>query len=246
MNFERIIPIRFDEIDSTNAEAMRILKRTKPPEGTCIVAGFQKEGRGQRANIWASRPGENLLVSFILYPRPQLTQQPFLLSKSMALAVCNTISHFTKGNVQIKWPNDILIDGKKAAGILLENQWTGANWQSTIAGIGINVNQTEFALEKATSMAKVNGNMLLIDIVLKELQTRISYEYNRLCNGMETSINEDYHQQLFGKNDYNHYQTAQGQQKMKVIRVIEDGRMELIHENGGIHRYDLNEVHFLY
>jgi BirA family biotin operon repressor/biotin-[acetyl-CoA-carboxylase] ligase len=246
MNFERINPIRFDEIDSTNAEAMRMLKRVKPPEGTCIVAGFQKEGRGQRANIWASRPGENLMVSFILYPRPHMAQQPFLLSKSMALAVCKTIASFTKGSVMIKWPNDILIDGKKVAGILLENQWSGANWQSTIAGIGININQTEFALEKATSLAIVNGNTLLIDIVLKELQTRITYEYDRLCNGMETSINEDYHQQLFGKDDYHHYQTAHGQQKMKVLGVKEDGRLELIHENGGIHRYDLNEVHFKY
>jgi BirA family biotin operon repressor/biotin-[acetyl-CoA-carboxylase] ligase len=182
MNYERLIPIYLDEIDSTNAEAMRLIKQGKPAEGTCIVAGFQHNGRGQRSNTWTSRPGENLLASFILYPRPAMAQQPFLLSKCIALAVLKTIKSFSSSNVSIKWPNDIMIDGKKAAGILLENQWAGSNWQTAIAGIGINVNQTEFALEKATSLAFHTTQALTVELVLTELQKRLSYEYKRLCN----------------------------------------------------------------
>jgi BirA family biotin operon repressor/biotin-[acetyl-CoA-carboxylase] ligase len=246
MNFERIKPIRFAEIDSTNAEAMRMLKHTKPPEGTCILAGFQTDGRGQRSNFWVSRPDENLLVSFILYPRSFMAQQPFLLSMALALAVRNTIAPYTTGNVEIKWPNDILINGKKVAGILLENQWAGTNWQSAVAGIGINVNQPEFTIDKATSLWKQNHHFIEIEALLTELQTCLSREYNRLCNAQNSMINEDYHQKLFGRSDYNLYQTEQGMQKMKVLRVIEDGRMELVSENGSIRTYSLNEIQLVY
>ena len=246
MNFEHITPIRLDEVDSTNAEAMRLLKRGKPAEGSCIVAAFQTEGRGQRSNSWESTPAANLLSSFILYPRPFMAERPFLLSKTIALAVHKTLAAFSTGHVQIKWPNDILLDGKKAAGILIENQWAGSNWQAAIAGIGINVNQTEFALEKATSLARQNGKIVLVDGVLKELQLQLSIEYARLCNEQEASINEDYHLQLFGKEDYHLYQTLSGQLKAKVVRVADHGRLELISEKSELHSFDLNEVRLIY
>jgi BirA family biotin operon repressor/biotin-[acetyl-CoA-carboxylase] ligase len=246
MNFEHILPIYLDEIDSTNAEAMRILKQGKPAEGSCVIAGFQREGRGQRSNVWASRPGENLLVSFILYPRPFLAQRPFILSKTIALAVHNTIAAFSSGDVQIKWPNDILINGKKAAGILLENQWAGSNWQAAIAGIGINVNQTKFAIEKATSLSTHSSNNLQVNSVLKELQMQLSHHYARLCNGQEEYITEDYHQHLFGKDHYYTYQTTNNQLKAKVVCVSDDGRLEILTEKGDIHRYDLGQVRLIY
>lgn len=246
MNFERIIPIVLEETDSTNAEAMRMLKGSKPPEGTCIVARFQSEGRGQRSNAWISQPGDNLLASFILYPRSFMGKRPFLLSKTIALAARNTIAHFASANVQIKWPNDILIDGKKAAGILLENQWIGTNWQAAIAGIGINVNQTEFAIDKATSLAKCSKSAVSVDNVLAELQCRLSFEYGRLCNGLDTCIDKDYHLNLFGKEDYYLYQTAQGQLKAKVLQVVEDGRLELLSDLGDARLYDLSEVQLIY
>jgi BirA family biotin operon repressor/biotin-[acetyl-CoA-carboxylase] ligase len=246
MDFERITPIRFDEIDSTNAEAMRMLKRSQPIEGTCVVTDYQSEGRGQRSNVWCSNPRENLLASFILYPPSRLAQQPFLLSKAVALAVRNTVASFTTGNVQIKWPNDILIDGKKTAGILLENQWAGSNWQSSIAGIGINVNQKEFALARATSLAICADKSTSVDDVLIELQRRLSQEYARLCNGSDKNIDDNYHQHLFGTDEYYLYQTAQGNIKAKVVRVREDGRLELATEKGDIRSYDLSEIQLVY
>ena len=246
MNFERFIPIYLDEIDSTNAEAMRMLKQGKPAEGTCIVAGFQREGRGQRSNVWDSRPRENLLTSFILYPRSFLAQRPFILSKTIALAVHNTITTFSSGKVQIKWPNDILLDGKKVAGVLLENQWAGSNWQAAIAGIGINVNQTKFAIEKATSLANHSRSNLQVDSVLKELQKQLSHQYARLCKGQEASITDDYHQYLFGKDYYYTYQTTNEQMKAKIISVAVDGRLEILSEKGDINHYDLSEVRLIY
>jgi BirA family biotin operon repressor/biotin-[acetyl-CoA-carboxylase] ligase len=175
-----------------------------------------------------------------------MAERPFLLSKTLALAVHKTLAAFTTGHVQIKWPNDILVDSKKSAGILIENQWAGSNWQAAIAGIGINVNQTEFAVEKATSLARQNGKIVLVDEVLKELQLQLSIEYARLCSQQEASIKEDYHHQLFGKEDYHLYQTLSGQLKAKVVGVADDGRLELISEKSELHSYDLNEVRLIY
>ena len=142
---------------STNAEAMRMLKTTKPKEGTCIVAKFQHTGKGQRTNQWYSNAGENVLCSFILYPPAHAANQPFMLSKAVALAAHTTIQHFTKQAVEIKWPNDIFVAEKKIAGILIENQWIGSNWNAAVAGIGINVNQREFGTSHATSLALENN-----------------------------------------------------------------------------------------
>ena len=223
-----------------------MLKRSQPMEGTCVVTDYQSEGRGQRSNVWCSNPRENLLASFILYPPSRLAQQPFLLSKAVALAVRNTVASFTTGNVQIKWPNDILIDGKKTAGILLENQWAGNNWQSSIAGIGINVNQKEFALEKATSLAISGNQSASVDTVLIELQRRLFQEYALLCNGSDRNIDDNYHQHLFGTEEYYLYQSSDGNLKAKIVRVGEDGRLEIVTENGEMRLYDLSEIQLVY
>lgn len=246
MNFESIPPVWLDETDSTNAEAMRMLKRGKPKEGSCIAARYQSEGRGQRSNVWSSRPGENLLVSFILYPPVSAGRHPFLLSKCVALAVHGTLQHFTAGNVQIKWPNDILINRKKAAGILIENQWLGSHWHAAVVGIGINVNQQEFKPEHATSLALNRSAVITPETVLTELQTRLSSMYNSLCKGEDEYISVEYHRVLFGSDRNQSYITAEGQIEARVVRVFDDGRIELLTDQGFNQTFDLSELRLIY
>jgi BirA family biotin operon repressor/biotin-[acetyl-CoA-carboxylase] ligase len=246
MNFERIPPIWLDETDSTNAEALRMLKQGNPPEGSCIVARFQREGRGQRSNNWNSRPGENLLVSFILYPPIELAKHPFLLSKSVAIAVQETLQSYTNRDVRIKWPNDMLIDGKKAAGILIENLWQGAKWHAAVVGIGINVNQKTFAIDHATSLNTSYEEVIPIESVLSALQVRLSSDYNILCNGSIKQISERYDRGLFGKTDYYSYACGAEQIRAKVAAVYADGRIELLTDSGLSKTFDLHEVRFIY
>ena len=246
MNFERNLPLWLDETDSTNAEAMRMLKRSKPAEGTCIAARFQTEGRGQRSNAWSSRPGENLLVSFILYPPSEISGSPFLLSKTAALAVKETLQHFTTDEVHIKWPNDILIGRKKAAGILIENQWIGTQWHAAVVGIGLNVNQTTFTVEHATSLRASGADVLALEIVLTDLQTRLSHHYDRLCKGESQVISALYHERLFGRENSNSYETLEGQIEAKVLRVLDDGRIEMLTNHGDTRQYDLSEIRLIY
>ena len=246
MNFELLQPIWFDEIDSTNSEAMRLLKEGKPLEGTCICARFQTSGKGSRSNSWQSRPGENLLASFIVYPPANCAQQPFALSKAVALAAHYTIASFTSMPVEIKWPNDLLIGGKKAAGILIENQWIGGNWHAAILGIGINVNQQPLDVEHATSMALCSNNSIDVETVLHQLQVNLSLQYKRLCLQNVSSLSLDYHSRLFGREACYPYETEQGILQAKVVQVRADGRIELQTSEGKIHLFDLSEARLIY
>jgi BirA family biotin operon repressor/biotin-[acetyl-CoA-carboxylase] ligase len=246
MNFERIIPIWLDETDSTNSEAMRLLKAGNPLEGTCICAHYQREGKGQRTNRWLSSRGMNLLTSFILYPPANADQQPFLLSKTIALAVQQTVMSFTSRQAEIKWPNDILLDGKKVAGILIENQWSGSTWHAAVVGIGINVNQREFDAIQATSLSEDSSGSIDLTRVLGELQKNLSSSYERLHKRDFSGISKDYHTHLFGKTEYHNYRDAQLQFRAKVTQVLSDGRIELITDQEKSRAYDLSEVKLLY
>jgi BirA family biotin operon repressor/biotin-[acetyl-CoA-carboxylase] ligase len=246
MNFELLPPIILDSVDSTNAAAMRLLKDGRPIEGTCIRANYQTAGRGQRNNHWQSDTHENLLVSFILYPSPHLSSMPFSLSKTIALAVHQTLCAFASVDVKIKWPNDLLIGGKKAAGILIENQWSGSSWSAAIAGIGINVNQRIFEVNHATSISAESAKNTPIEEVLSELQRQLSHFYERLCNGDYAAINQAYHQHLFGRNDTYTYEIREGKIQAKVVRVLDDGQVELITEKGATNSYQLSEIRLMY
>ncbi|MFI5220658.1 MAG: biotin--[acetyl-CoA-carboxylase] ligase, partial [Bacteroidia bacterium] len=116
--------IRLETVDSTNNYAAALISKSKPAEGTAIMADFQDYGRGQRETIWESENGKNLLVSFILYPQID-TADYFLLNECFSLAVREVIEDITGLDVKIKWPNDILVNNKKIAGILIENSIRG-------------------------------------------------------------------------------------------------------------------------
>lgn len=106
-------------------------------EGTVIIADEQTEGRGRLGRTWIAPPASNLLISIILYPKlAQLSQ----LNMVAALSVSQAVEKVTELSSSIKWPNDILIRGKKVSGILIENILEGREVKASIVGIGINVN----------------------------------------------------------------------------------------------------------
>lgn len=238
--------IWLDETDSTNKEALRMLKAGRPTEGTCICAYFQTEGKGQRSNQWLSLPSENLLVSFILYPPMHAASEPFTLSKAAALAVRETIAELTNHSVEIKWPNDILIDGKKIAGILIENQWLGSTWHAAVVGIGININQREFDVEHATSLSLITDLVTDPEIVLKNLKAKLSAHYTRFCGKEYAALALEYNEQLFGRKTMHTYITAQGLMLAQVIQVLHDGRLELRTSENVLQTFDLSEVRLVY
>lgn len=127
----------FESIGSTNDYAKE-LAQGDVPHGTLIVADEQTAGRGRGAKRWHTRRGSGLACSLILRPQPPMIDNVGVVGCMAALAVVEGM--MTEGlEPEIKWPNDVLIGGLKAAGVLVEAAWTGANLASLVVGIGVNV-----------------------------------------------------------------------------------------------------------
>lgn len=131
----------FPELPSTNTW----LKETQQQfeTGTVVFTDHQTHGRGQRSKTWVSDPNSNLTFSALL--RPGNPRHIHSLTLVAALAICETIAPLIDMPPSIKWPNDILVDGKKVSGILVETSFIGPSVDRLILGVGINVNQTEFS-----------------------------------------------------------------------------------------------------
>lgn len=128
----------FQETDSTNLQA-KILAGQGAAEGTVVVADTQSHGRGRRGRTWLSPPGRNIYTSLILRP-PMAPFQAPQITLMTAVAVTQSLNRTTGLDAKIKWPNDILIQGKKVAGILTEISTEMDVVDFVVVGLGINVN----------------------------------------------------------------------------------------------------------
>src|ERR1700749_523966 len=172
--------IHLKSVDSTNSYASELLRQVKLSEGSVIYTFEQEKGRGQRGNSWESEPNKNVALSLVLYPGFLNADQQFLLIKITSLAVADLMAEMleTLGKPQqinIKWPNDIYVNTRKIAGILIENTLRESTIHSSVVGIGININQLVF-----TSAANA---VSLAQIIDKEFELMPLIE--RLCEFME-------------------------------------------------------------
>lgn len=170
-----------EEIDSTNLEAARLVDSL--PHGTVIAADTQTAGRGRRGRKWVSRKGENLYFSLLLKPefRADLAS---MLTLVMALAVAEGIEQIYDCKSQIKWPNDIVVNGRKVCGILTEMQLEATAIKYVIVGVGINVNQMTFeeeGLSHASSLQKETGLCKDRKELLKVVTERFMSWYGEFC-----------------------------------------------------------------
>ena len=149
-------------MDSTNNYAMRLIEEGLAGHGDVIITAQQTAGKGQRGKRWESAPGESLLMSLVVAPDIDLGLQPLFLA-AVATAIARLTQSFVPEKaVYIKWPNDILIGDKKAAGVLIENVVRGTAWQWAVVGIGLNMGQRHLdaSLPYATSLRIAGGSVL--------------------------------------------------------------------------------------
>ena len=137
--------VRFEETDSTNIQADRLAKEGAP-HGTLVVAEMQTAGRGRRGRSWQQEPGTMIAMSLIL--RPEIApDEASMLTLVAAHSIAVTIEIMTEVSAFIKWPNDIVINGKKTVGILTEMCLEQGRIGHIIVGIGINVGTKAFPEE---------------------------------------------------------------------------------------------------
>ena len=128
--------IRYQEIDSTNNEAWRLLDRGQASSNTAIIAKRQTKGKGQRGNVWHSDLG-GLFMSVILQPDDLAATDAHQITLCTAWGIAKTLNQ-TGANVKLKWLNDLLIDRRKLGGILTETRIESGQIRYAVVGIGIN------------------------------------------------------------------------------------------------------------
>lgn len=231
--------IELDEVDSTNSYASRLLFDEQVIEGTAIMAQFQNAGKGQRTAVWESEKGKNLTVSYILYPRFLTPENHFELNQILSLAVKECLQTLTESEIKIKWPNDIMADDKKIAGILAENNIGGNQIKTTIAGFGININQTVFNRydPAATSLKLIENKNFDPKLCFRELNKFMNKWYALLQSKQTGKINSAYKACLFRLNEPHTYETM-GLKFSGIIRGVDAGGKLIISHT------DDREIHF--
>lgn len=171
----------FEEINSTNTFA-KTLDKKFANHGTLIIAEKQTKGRGRFERKWESEEGKNLLFSIILQPGQEI-QNIGILPLCTGSAIAEVIEKSFSLKTECKWPNDILINGKKVCGILIESTYIENKIEKLIIGIGINVNQEIFPDEiadTATSLKKETGLNINRTGLLAEVINNLDIMYQKL------------------------------------------------------------------
>jgi BirA family transcriptional regulator, biotin operon repressor / biotin---[acetyl-CoA-carboxylase] ligase len=240
--------IKLSAIPSTNTFLKELSATENLPEFTIVVAENQQEGKGQRGSNWASEGGKNLTFSVLVKNFTTKHDSIFVLNILVANALLNTLNKFQIPNVSIKWPNDILSGKKKVAGILIENSFKSANEITSIIGIGLNVNQTNFEnLPLASSLAIVTNTLFDKDQLLTEIVTEIKLLLEKLTTSNTDFLWKTYHQNLFMKDKVASFQVGNEKPFSAVIQgVSTEGKLLLLQEDDLVHEYDIKEIKLLY
>jgi BirA family biotin operon repressor/biotin-[acetyl-CoA-carboxylase] ligase len=217
-----------------------------PAEGTIIRADHQTAGRGQPGNKWESEQGKNLLISIILYPSMVRPEDQFIISMTLSLGILD----FLEPKIQkcsIKWPNDIYAGNDKIAGILIENSLSGPRISFSVAGIGLNVNQTDFVsgAPNPVSMKLITGADHDRDACLSELAAALDKRYDQLKDGEYRQIKNDYIANLYRYGQWANYKDQSGTFPARIISVLDDGKLVLENRDRTKRGYYFKEIEFI-
>lgn len=234
---------RFERCASTSDEAANWArdKYDPAPHGGVILADSQTGGRGRLGRQWHSPPGQNLYFSCVLRPELPIHKVP-PITLCAGLAVCEIVNSLGVA-ASIKWPNDVLVGGRKLAGVLTEMSTQAQKLEAVIVGVGINVNSIEFPPElSATSLRLESGaehdRALLLGNVLRSMDHWVERYCSEGVAGLAQAFAE--HSMLRGKEV-----RARVSGVLIVGRVAslgEDGSLEIIDAAGTVHRVIAGEV----
>ena len=203
--------IYYKQLESTNVKIQE-LAAEGALHGTVVVAEEQTAGKGRRGRSWESPAGENIYMSILLRPILEPEKAP-MLTLVMAYSVIKALQMCGYQGVQIKWPNDLVLSGKKVCGILTEMSLLGNQIDYVVVGVGVNVNTSQFSQElsdKATSLYLEQGQKAAKQELIEFIVSQFYDEYERFLKEKDLS---------FMQEAYNRLLINRG----KEVRVLEPG-----------------------
>ncbi|MDZ4204851.1 MAG: biotin--[acetyl-CoA-carboxylase] ligase [Bacteroidales bacterium] len=245
---ETFTRISLSEVSSTNDYALKLIRSGQPVPDTIINTVEQSAGRGLDKSQWESQPGMNLTISILIQPGKLNPSKQFLLNQITSLAVRDLLnSKIQHQKVSVKWPNDVYIDDKKAAGILINNIISDDRILWSVIGIGVNINQEKFLSDSLNpiSLKMLTGKEYDLSVCLEELENSFSKWYHHLKSLQEKIIHNHYIHSLYR---YGHYASYLYQGKNIIARITglgDYGCLELEKNDGVKISCDLKELVFL-
>lgn len=230
---------QFESSTSTQDEVEKYLFQTD--FGAALYTFNQIQGRGQYGNQWLLKKDENLAYSLMIH-EGQIATSLSLINFHTALIVRDFLANLTQGEVFVKWPNDLIIHGKKVCGILIERKKYNNEYYLTI-GIGINVLQTEFeALSKAGSIYTQTSKKFDLKQFTLDFHRFFSYHITLSHDSLMLTYNEH----LFNRNRVALFMVNQKRQNGIIKNVDEEGFLWIELEEDGLSRFFHKEVEMLY
>jgi BirA family biotin operon repressor/biotin-[acetyl-CoA-carboxylase] ligase len=164
-----------------------------------------------------------------------------------ALVIAETLEQFGLQKIEIKWPNDIHADNQKIAGILIENELNGNMINSSILGIGLNVNQIQFDAQlKATSMKLETGQFFVVQFVIQAIASKLMHKLNELQseNNIYPTIKKDYLNKLKGyqKQAMIFNNLSKKSYRIKVLDVSKTGQLLASNEQNQLESFDIKDI----
>ena len=235
--------IKLDRTSSTNDYAVKLLSKKEVLDGTIIWALEQTKGKGEGDSKWESETGLNLTVTIIFQPAFLLPRNQFYLLQIVALGVYDYLKTYIN-DVFIKWPNDLYVGGNKIAGILIENSIIGEEINYSIAGIGININQTKFSssLENPTSLKILTNNHYELEESLGLLNQHIGNNYQLLKERKYKEINSRYQSVLYKLGKLSTFLVQEERIRGIITGVANTGELLLELESGEMRSFGFKEL----
>ncbi len=239
--------LSYPQLDSTNAEAMRLISGGKAEEFMVIQAEGQTAGRGAGRNRWESEPGKNLTFSVILTPRFLPPAKQFVLTQLISLALWNVAARrLDRKSLFVKWPNDLWYKDKKLAGVLVQNRIKGNLLDFSVLGVGLNVNQKSFVSDapNPASLIHFTGKEEVLLSLLREILQQVDIFYRKVQSDI-SSLNTLYLKKLYRLNRQACYADDNGRFTAMMTGVDSFGRLLLLDSEGNLRTYGFKEVRFL-
>ncbi|WP_258103882.1 biotin--[acetyl-CoA-carboxylase] ligase [Marinoscillum sp. MHG1-6] len=230
---------------STNEEMMSLIENGVADEGHLIVAGYQTGGKGQRGSSWESAPDQNLLFSILLKPNFLTPQRLHVLNVAVAVALNRAVNKLLPAHqVEVKWPNDIYVDGIKVAGVLIESSISN-QVDEAIVGIGLNVNQADQLPHGACSLKSVVGKDFDLGEVLQVILEHLEEAYLELKESGSKRLLYDYHQVMHWRGEIHEYEDKYGGVFTGEIIGINDQGQLMMKQEDRLVSYDVKHIKFL-
>ncbi|WP_428657381.1 biotin--[acetyl-CoA-carboxylase] ligase [Runella sp.] len=230
---------------STNDEAAVLLRQGEGLEGTVVITDHQMAGRGQRGNRWLAKPGENFTLSLILHPHFLTPGEQFRLNIAVSLGVYDFLSPYLGNFLKIKWPNDIYVKNQKLGGILIENTVQGSRVESSIVGIGLNINQLDFEEGRATSLGLETKKEYLLEELLPDLLASVEKNYLLLRNRKYDLLKTRYLQHVFRYQEPHLFQRRGEEVEGVIVGVAETGHLA-VQINNKLEYFDFKEISYVF